>query len=108
MNRLPLSSLLAALALAWCSCAGAADIYKWVDKDGRTQLSDKVPEEYKDKAVKVDRAPEPTAEEKRAAEGRAARDRSAAGIGSVAAPVVPASAASGPTASAKPAGDSCS
>jgi len=112
MKRHSLSPLLAALALAWCAGASAADIYRWVDKDGRTQLSDKVPEEYKDKAVKIDRAPEPTAEERRIAEERAARDRAKAGIG-VSAPAAPppkaGASAPKPVVAAKPAGgDACS
>lgn len=100
MNRHILPSLVGALALAWGAAASAADIYRWVDKNGRVQLSDKVPEEYKDKAIKMEKAREPTAQEKRIADERLARDRAKAGIGVA---QTPASAASAPAA-AGPAG----
>lgn len=32
----------------------AADMYRWVDENGRTQLSDTVPEKYRKSAVKID------------------------------------------------------
>ncbi len=98
---------LACALLLGAGIATAADIYRWVDKDGRTQLSDKVPEEYKDKAVKIERAREPTAEQKRLADERLARDRAKAGIGVTQPAAAAASAASAPRAAA-PAGDACS
>jgi hypothetical protein len=34
--------------------AMAADIYRWTDDDGRTHMSDSVPEKYRDRAKRVD------------------------------------------------------
>jgi hypothetical protein len=57
----------------------AADIYRWVDDRGRTNLSDSVPDQYRKSATKIDaRAFEPTAEQRREAEERARRDRAKA------------------------------
>lgn len=51
----------------------AADIYRWVDESGRTQMSDVVPEKYKKSATRIDsRQFELTAEQRREAEARAA------------------------------------
>lgn len=42
------------LLLSSLSCpALAADIYRWVDEQGRTQYSDSVPDRYKNSASKV-------------------------------------------------------
>jgi hypothetical protein len=45
------------LALALASPLRAADIYRWVDENGQTHLSDKVPQRYRHSAVKVDPGP---------------------------------------------------
>ena len=51
----------------------AADIYRWVDENGRTQISDIVPENYKKSATRIDsRQFELSAEQRREAEARAA------------------------------------
>jgi hypothetical protein len=48
------------LALLTCfspfliSVANATEIYRWVDDSGHTQISDVVPDKYKDKASRVD------------------------------------------------------
>lgn len=44
--------LLGLLALG--SVAGAADLYRWVDENGRTHVSDIVPTRYHDVATKID------------------------------------------------------
>ena len=42
------------LLLSSLSCpAFAADIYRWVDEQGRTQYSDSIPDRYKNSASKV-------------------------------------------------------
>jgi hypothetical protein len=38
----------------YCTTASAADIYRWIDQDGRTQVSDVVPEQYKHSATRID------------------------------------------------------
>ncbi|NMM10039.1 MAG: DUF4124 domain-containing protein [Polaromonas sp.] len=51
----------------------AADIYRWVDENGRTQISDIVPENYKKSATRIDsRQFELSAEQRREADARAA------------------------------------
>ena len=49
----------------------AADIYRWVDDSGRVQLSDRVPEKFKDKAIRIDsRQYELTHEQRKEADAR--------------------------------------
>ena len=51
----------------------AADIYRWVDENGQTQISDIVPEKYKKSATRIDsRQFELSAEQRREADARAA------------------------------------
>lgn len=92
----------------------AADIYRWVDRDGRTQLSDTVPDEYKKSATRIDsRQFELSDAQRREAEARAAHEKLQAAeaaklaartkADSVAGPLAP---ASGTTAeSGQPAGN---
>lgn len=55
--------------------AWATDIYRWVDENGRTHLSDVVPERYRDRATRIDsRQYELTPEQQREARERAARE----------------------------------
>lgn len=62
-----------------CSSPFAADIYRWVDDQGRTQLSDSVPDEYKKSAIRIDsRQFEVTSGQRREAEARAAQERARA------------------------------
>ncbi|MEA5097851.1 MAG: DUF4124 domain-containing protein [Burkholderiaceae bacterium] len=42
------------LSLIVPMAASATDIYRWVDENGRTQLSDIVPAKYRDSAIKLD------------------------------------------------------
>lgn len=66
-----------AVVLGLVSGVGATDIYRWVDENGRTHLSDVVPERYRDTAIRVDsRSPERTPEPQREARDRAAREAS--------------------------------
>ena len=68
-------SLLLALALLSLP-AGAKDIYRWVDEDGRVHISDVVPEKYRNTARRIDSSQfEVTEQERAAAEARAAADR---------------------------------
>lgn len=61
------------------SPAAAADIFRWVDENGQTHLTDKVPERYRGSAVKVDPGPTPVnAEQQRQAQERNARIKAAA------------------------------
>jgi hypothetical protein len=46
--------LFAALCLSVLTGAQAGDIYRWVDEQGRTHLSDMVPEKYKGVATRTD------------------------------------------------------
>jgi hypothetical protein len=68
--------VLAALLLGTLPGVQAADIYRWVDEQGRTHWSDVVPEKYRGSATRTDtRQHELTPEQRREAEERAARDR---------------------------------
>ncbi|MFJ7567158.1 DUF4124 domain-containing protein [Herminiimonas sp. NPDC097707] len=54
----------------------AADIYQWVDENGRTQVSDVVPARYKNVATKVDTsASELTESQRQEARTRAEREK---------------------------------
>ena len=56
--------------------AHAADIYRWVDENGRTHLADVVPDKYKATAVRVDSAQfEITPEQRREAQARVDREK---------------------------------
>jgi hypothetical protein len=70
------SLLLGAALLPICS-AHAADIYKWVDENGRTQLSDRVPEKYRANATHLgdSRQHELTPEQQKEAQARAAGEK---------------------------------
>jgi hypothetical protein len=64
---------LIASCLIWSSAAQAADIYQWVDENGRTQISDFVPEKYRKSATKIDsRRFELTADQKAQVQSRLA------------------------------------
>jgi len=67
---------LLACCLALGSSAEAADLYRWVDDQGRTQLSDVVPEKYRTVATKIDfKHFELTDAQRAEADARAARAR---------------------------------
>ena len=118
-NRLFISSALALVisVAAQPTTLLAADIYRWVDKDGRTHLSDAVPEEYKKSATRIDsRQFELSDGQRQEAEARAAHEKlqaaeaaeaakvaARANADSVAAPLAPASGAT--AASGRPASD---
>lgn len=73
-----LLALLACSALPLAS-VHAADVYRWVDETGRVQLSDKVPEKYKNSATRIDtRQHELTPAQRAEAEARAAREKARA------------------------------
>lgn len=64
-----------ALALATGLCL-AGDIYRWVDEQGHTHMSDAVPERYKAKATKIDsRRFEVSQSDRQAAVARVAKER---------------------------------
>ncbi len=55
----PRASLAFALLLA-CGVAGAQSItYKWVDADGKTQYSDKLPKDFKGAVIRMESDPSP-------------------------------------------------
>lgn len=59
--------------------ARAADIYRWVDENGRPHFSDTVPENYRSTATRIDLPhATPTAAQRQEAESRAAKDRAKA------------------------------
>lgn len=79
------ASVLVACAASVLLAAGlpppalAADIYRWVDENGQTHLSDRVPDRYRNSAVKVDPGPTGvTAEQQRQAQESNARIKAAA------------------------------
>ena len=56
--------------------AGAADIYRWVDENGKVQISDTVPEKYRKSAKRIDSGQsEVTPQQRAAAEALAEKDR---------------------------------
>lgn len=65
--------------IACCCMASAAyadEIYRWVDENGRTQFSDKVPDRYRNAASRVDTNPsELTDSQRQEAAERAAREK---------------------------------
>jgi hypothetical protein len=62
---------------ALCGTAWAADIYRWVDEQGRVQMSDRPPPKSSGRPVTKHDSPkdEVTPEQRKAAQERAARDR---------------------------------
>jgi hypothetical protein len=68
--------VLIALGLLGVGAAHAADVYRWVDAQGRTQLSDRVPDEYKNSATRIDTsASQLTPAQQREAQERAAQEK---------------------------------
>ncbi|MEO8805915.1 MAG: DUF4124 domain-containing protein [Burkholderiaceae bacterium] len=104
---------IAAFGAAFSLPLHAADVYRWVDENGRTQLSDTVPEKYRKSAVKIDsRRYELSAEQRTEVDARTAAEkarldeaqRKKALADAAAAASAPASAGSvGKTAARKPA-----
>jgi hypothetical protein len=75
MGKLHRSWVVLALLVPLCSLQ-AADIYRWVDDQGRTHLSDVVPDRYRDSATRTDsRRYELTPEQQHEANERAAQER---------------------------------
>ena len=73
--KLIVLSGLSAVALA----VHAADVYRWVDENGRPHFSDTVPEKYKSTATRIDlQHSKPTAAQRQEAEARAAKDKAIA------------------------------
>ena len=115
-HRLFASSVVALATLLPLSLH-AADVYRWVDEDGRTHLSDTVPHKYRGSATRVDTGPELTPQQREEAEARAAlrkkqaeeeaqrRSREAAGTGARTAPAAPAPPIQPPARSTKSASD---
>ena len=61
---------------AICGLAAAADIYRWVDEQGRVQMSDRPPPKASGQVIKQDSRPgDVTPEQRRAAQDRAVRDQ---------------------------------
>ena len=56
----------------------AADVFRWVDENGKVHYGDSVPERYKQKATKIDSAgPSVTSAQRQEAEARLAREKAA-------------------------------
>jgi hypothetical protein len=70
-------ALLAVAALLAVCAAHAADIYRWVDENGRTQMSDQVPEKYRASAKRMGDSHqyELTPAQRKEADARATRDK---------------------------------
>lgn len=68
--------LVCGLAFAALCGAAAADIYRWVDEQGRLQMSDRPPPQHRGTVTKQDSRPvAPSPQQQRDAQDRAARDR---------------------------------
>jgi len=62
--------------MAVAFAASATVIYRWIDENGRTHVSDVVPEKYKKSATRVDSAQyEAPPESRKEAEQRAAKEK---------------------------------
>jgi hypothetical protein len=88
--------------------AGATVIYRWVDENGRTHVSDVVPEKYRNSAVRIDSGQyEVSPAQRKEAQERAAREKAladeAAKRRASTPPAAPASGASAPVAARRPA-----
>lgn len=71
--------LIAVAALLFVLPAQAAVIYRWVDENGRTHVSDLVPERYKKSATRIDSSKsEVTPEQRQEAERAAAKEQALA------------------------------
>jgi hypothetical protein len=74
-----LRNLFAALLALTAVQASAAPIYRWVDENGRTQISDTVPEKYRKSAKKLDSEQfKVSPEARKSAEERAAKEKALA------------------------------
>ena len=72
-------ALLACTAALLHGASPAAEIYRWVDENGRTQLSDVVPDKYRGVATRTDSAQyELSPAQRDAAQARAAADKARA------------------------------
>jgi len=106
-SRMPKALLLAVALLSLP--AGAADIYRWVDENGKVHISDTVPEKYRKSAKRIDSGQyEVTPQQRAAAEALAERDRERARTSAAVAEQKKAAAAqkakaAAPQAAAKPA-----
>jgi hypothetical protein len=79
MKATDLRILFAGAALFFAMAALATVIYRWVDDNGQTQISDAVPEKYKKSATRTDSSRfEISPERKQQAEDRLARDKALA------------------------------
>ena len=106
-STLPPGRFLVSLLMLVFALSAYAEVFRWVDTQGKTHFSDVVPAEYKDVAQPVDAtAPSPSAEEQRRAMDRAAREKAqAAEAPTIAAPAAassPAPAAPSTTTSKRP------
>lgn len=74
-----LSAVVGFVSIAlFASTAIAADIYRWVDEQGQTHVSDTVPPQYRQRATRVDTSASKVSDEQRAeAAARAAKEKAA-------------------------------
>ena len=74
-----LRGLLVCIALLFALPAQCAVIYRWVDEQGRTQVSDVVPEKYRKSAIRIDSSrSEVSPEQRQQAERAAAKNKALA------------------------------
>jgi len=79
MKPLPLFCQICLLALLAALTPARAEVYKWVDENGKTHFGDTVPENEQKRAKKIDLKNVDVSEQsRREAEARAAREKSAA------------------------------
>lgn len=77
--RLLAVAMVVAVLAFFASMAVGAVIYRWVDEQGRTHVSDSVPEKYRKSAVRIDtESTEVSPERQREAAARAAREKAQA------------------------------
>ena len=107
MSRV-LSSLLVGFGFLIALSAQGAVIYRWVDENGRTHVSDVVPEKYRKSATRIDSSSsEVSSEQRQQAERAAAKNKALAEEATTrrqSAPAIqPSTAASQPATSKRPA-----
>jgi hypothetical protein len=102
-----LRGFLVGFALLFALSAQAVVIYRWVDENGRTHVSDVVPEKYRKSATRIDSSRSEISPEQRQQAERAAARNKALAEEAVArrqsTPAIQPSAASRPSASKRPA-----
>jgi uncharacterized protein DUF4124 len=103
-----ISRIILTLFLSTACLAARADVYRWVDENGKTHYGEVVPEKYKQKSRRVDgTGPEVSGAQRQEAEERAAREKAKLEALQKSRDAKEDAQARSPTAPAAQAGDEC-